>query len=91
MHIIDVHRGEKLHSYNVADVSIANITSNGFYIIVTFVDGACSVFDTSLEYLASIEKPFKRDVVSLAKETKVSLKARILDGKGSLFNLYRSL
>ena len=79
MHIVEINRAEKLHTYNVADVEISSITSNGYYILIVFADGACSVFDTSLEYLASIEKPFKRDISSLSKETVVSLKARILD------------
>lgn len=83
MHLVDINRGEKTNTYNVADLSIVAITSNGFYLIITFVDGSCSVFDTSLEFLASIERPFKRDVVSLSKETKESLKARILDSQNT--------
>ncbi|CAI2364164.1 unnamed protein product [Moneuplotes crassus] len=83
VHIVEINRAEKLHTYNVSDTSINSITSNGYYILLVFIDGSCSVFDTALEFLSSIEKPFKKDISSLSRETKISLKARILDNSSN--------
>lgn len=40
VHAIDVNKCEKVNTYNVADVSISSLTTNGFYVIIVFVDGA---------------------------------------------------
>lgn len=40
MHIVDVNRGEKSATYNVADIAISSLTSNGFYVLIVFVDGS---------------------------------------------------
>ena len=79
VHVIDVNKWEKQNTYNVADVSVSSITTNGFYVVIVFIDGSCSVFDSAFGYLSNIEKPFKKDVVSLSEETKNCLKARIIE------------
>jgi hypothetical protein len=40
VHVVDINKGEKVNTYNVADLSIASLTSNGFYVIVVFADGS---------------------------------------------------
>jgi hypothetical protein len=81
VHVIDINQALKLNSYEVSDVGIASLVSNGFYVVIVFEDGSSSVFDCSFEFLANIEKPFVGRSKHFSKETDVCLKARLLESK----------
>jgi hypothetical protein len=81
VHVVDINKGKKLNSYEVSEVGIASLVSNGFYVVIVFEDGSCSVFDSSFEYLAIIEKPFTGQSLNFCKENAACLKARLLEGK----------